>query len=149
MTESFVYDDPEVEIPVSIRGVAYVLKEASGDAAAKYRNACLRATRVGKDGKFSAVDGIADVEPLLVSLCLFTQEGKRVSDSVVRGFPSKAVKALFDKAKEISGLNEVSNKDTIESLTKQRDVIEGKLHKLQQVDTASGNLSEPTTNGLE
>jgi hypothetical protein len=109
------------EVPVVIGSVRYVLREASEDAACKFRNALLRCTRPGPDGRPTTYDGVADTEPLLVSLCLYAaDEGGRVRPdrdgrpdprhlvplATVRSWPARVVKALAAKAQEISGLGE-------------------------------------------
>lgn len=58
------FDDLQpVSVTFSYRKKQYVLKEASEDAAAKYRNAQLRATKMS-DGKVTGVDGMADCAAL-------------------------------------------------------------------------------------
>jgi hypothetical protein len=52
------------------------------------------------------VVGLANVEPLLVSLCLFRENGAPVLLATVRSWPARVVKSLFEKAKEISDLGE-------------------------------------------
>ncbi len=109
------FDLTATEVPVTIDGEDYVLREASGDTACRYQNAqvaCMRMT----DGQVSKVTAIADTQPLLVSLCLVKLVQKPDSDepelrrpvpiSTVRGWPSRVVKDLFERAKEISGLEE-------------------------------------------
>lgn len=123
------------EVSVRIKKKDYVLREASGDASCKYRNAMLKSTRLGPDGKPVQIDGMADTEPLLVALCLFEkrpQEGggaKEVPVSVqeVRAWPGWLVKRLFDKAKEISNLDEKEGRAEIQSKI---DKLGEKLAKL-------------------
>lgn len=100
-----------IEIPVNISGEKYFLREASGEAACNYRNAVLKCTKLGPEGKPSSMEGIASVEPLLVSLCLVDSEGKRVPESLVKSWPSRVVKVLYDKAKEISELDDDTDED--------------------------------------
>lgn len=99
-------DLEEVTIPVHVKGEAYTLREASGRAAGKYRNACLECTTIGPDGKPTGFHNVADVEPLLVSLCLFDENGRNVPQARIEQWPSRVQKALFNKAKEISDLDE-------------------------------------------
>lgn len=103
--------DP-IEIEVKIDGEIYKIKEASGDAACKYRNAMLACTTLGPDGKPTNIEGMADVEPLLVSLCLYNSAGKRVNVHQIRGWPSRIQKALFEQAKNVSELD--ADEDTDE-----------------------------------
>jgi len=95
-----------IEKPVVVAGKAYTLREATGDASCKYRNAVLKCTRIGPDGTATALDNLADVEPLLVSLCLVDDQGHHVHQSIIRSWPSRVVKKLFEVAKNISELGE-------------------------------------------
>jgi len=99
-----------IELPVKIAGKEYVLKEASGDVAVTYRDALLACTTLGDNFKPSKIEGMASTEALLVSLCLFQVgvEGKQtpVSETVIRSWPNKIIKPLYNKAKEISELDE-------------------------------------------
>ena len=106
------FDDlTPIEIPVSIGGKKFLLREATEDAAVKYRNKLAAAGRM-VDGKVVGIGDIADAEPLLVSLCLLElyevngpdglpqQRERPVLLSTVRGWPAKVVKAIFDKCME-------------------------------------------------
>lgn len=85
----------------------YELREANGDVACRWRNAILQRTTLGPDGKPSSLGAIADTEPILVSLCLFEAGTNRnVPVGTIRQWPSKVQKALFEKAKEISELDD-------------------------------------------
>jgi len=119
-----------IEIPITIGGEDYVLREASGDAGCKYRNALLACTTL-TDGKPSRIEGMADVEPLLVSLCLFTQGGRPVTVPKVRSWPSRVVKALFEKIKEISDLDE-------EEEDEEGNRVENPTQEIEPIDSADG-----------
>lgn len=97
-----------VELPVKYKGNSYILREADERAARAYRNALLSCMTLGPDGKPQTLKNLADVEPLLVSLCLFDARGKLVPKAIIETWPSRMVKKLFDKAKAISDLNEES-----------------------------------------
>ena len=101
-------DIQPVEVPVNVGEKHYVLKEASGAAAVSYRNAMLRCTTLGADGRATKVDGMAETEPYLVSLCLFTTDNpsRPVHINVIKSWPSRVQRRLFEKAKEISDLDE-------------------------------------------
>jgi hypothetical protein len=107
------------EVPVSYGGRHFILREASGDAAARYRNALLKSTKL-TDGKVSSMEGMADVEPLLVSLCLWeinpagagVKEGP-VSLGFIRSMPARIVKALFEKVKVMSDLAETPDESPL------------------------------------
>tara|TARA_R110002020_G_scaffold376130_3_gene587310 strand:+ start:29126 stop:29548 length:423 start_codon:yes stop_codon:yes gene_type:complete len=111
--EALVFTDELIEIPVTIGEKKYTLKEASGDTVVRYKNAITRATTF-KDGKLSSVSNINDSEPLLVSLCLFQENGLPVSLTLVRSFKNSTLEVLFDKAKEISNLDQADEEDKCE-----------------------------------
>ncbi len=113
--EEMNFDLEVVSIPVTIGGEKYELREASGDAACKWRNAILSKAKLGPDGKPQTVGSIADTEPLLVSLCLFNESGKNVSLSVVRSWPARIQKALFNKIKDISDLDEDEQSEPVKN----------------------------------
>lgn len=101
-----------IEVPVKIAGKDYILREASGGAAEKYRDASI-AGMTFTDGKLTRVEGLAGVESLLVSLCLFNDKGLPVPLSLIRSWPSRVQKRLFERAKKISDLNESKIQDQI------------------------------------
>jgi hypothetical protein len=124
------FDDlSPVEVPVSVRGKRYTLREATGDAACKWRNAQLAATELGPDGKVMRVKGLADLEPMLVSLCLFDEQGKPVPAATVREWPARVIKAVYDECKRISQLDEAA--ETADDLKKQRDELDKRIAKLE------------------
>lgn len=123
-----------IEIPVKIGSKSYVLREASGDVACRYRNKLLQSTRFS-DGKPSSIEGMADAEPLLISLCLWEKyddkgatKERPVLLQEVRSWPSKIQKKLFDTAKRISELDE---EETEESLLKIMRDTQKKLNELR------------------
>jgi len=107
MTEPMRFETFELHTePVYIGDTVYTLKEATIGVAAKYRNALLDCATLGPDGKPSKFSGMADVEPLLVSLCLFDVDGNEVPLATVNQWPSRIVKQLFNRVKEVSDLDE-------------------------------------------
>lgn len=110
MSDGMVFDLSVTEIPVKIGDVEYTLKEASGDASIKYRNMVMGRVKM-LDGKPSQMDNLADSEPFLVHLCLFDSEGKNVPINIIRSWPARIQKSLFEKAKEISQLDEEDEDD--------------------------------------
>ena len=127
-----VYTDPGIEVPVDYRGKKYVLKQATGDAAAKWRNAVAKCAKFGKDGSPAGVVGIGDTEPFLVSLCLFhtVPVDSPVTEQEVRGFASPFLRQLFDRAKKISSLNEVEQ--SLDGLKKQREELDARIKELEE-----------------
>lgn len=123
-----------IEVPVTIAGKKYVLREASEATAAVYRNASIAGAKL-EDGKLSEMPkNLGGIQSLLVSRCLLacdTETGEAVnpvSREIINDWPSRIVKPLFEKAKEISELDE---DEDLESLTKQRDKLNEQIGKLE------------------
>ncbi len=141
MSELIFDDLAPVSVPVTIGKKKCLLREASGDAACQYRNLLTAAARMN-DGKVVGMHGVADAEPLLVSLCLFElydlkgeQKERRFLLSEIRGWRSSVQRALFDKIKEISpGLDE---KDTPETVRKRLETMERSMADGSETDRAS------------
>lgn len=147
--QSFDFDDLSViEIPVKIKGKRYVLREASGDAAGRYRSASLHGVEIshGEDGErtIRKIESIADVEPLLISRCLYKADGDGVVPLLADGepdpnglvpmetikrWPAKVQKRLFEKAKEISELDE---REDLDSLKKQHARLGKRIARLEE-----------------
>ena len=129
MIEPMVFESLEpIMVPVKIGTEWYALKEASGEAARKYQNALLSGASLGVDGRTSSLeldklalglDKLADIEPLLVSECLFhavydvvanriVSVGTLVGYSVIIEWPGKIISRLYAKVKEISELGTIA-----------------------------------------
>ena len=133
-----------IQIPVRIGGGAYVLQEADEAAAVAYQNAATKAARFNEDGNLTGVDGAADVEPLLVSRCLFDRSpaggvGSPVPLDTIKKWPARIVSKLFEKAKEISQLDTA---ETVEKLEKQIARSQARLVKLK-AEAAKGKGESP------
>lgn len=135
MSEELNYDDLTlVEIPVTIGGKKYVLREADEETAEMFQNAQIKGARVQDGEMISLPTDVAGVQSLLVSRCLYQcdDDGKlfrqSVSRDIVKKWPSRVVKPLFEKAKEISELNEGVD---LESLEKQRRQIDKQIAKIK------------------
>jgi hypothetical protein len=122
-----------IEVPVKIAGRNYVLREATGEAAGKYRAASLRGAEITHDDEtgqrtIKRLESAADVEPLLVSLCLFdVTDGERtVSIETVKAWPARVQRALFEKAKEISQLDEA---DDLAALERQAARLQARIER--------------------
>lgn len=91
-------------------GNHYILREASGDAAVKWRDEVFKST-ILTDGKVSGVKNLASTEPYLVSLCCFKlgPDGTSripMTAAMVRDFPAHVLKRLYNKVVHISKLKE-------------------------------------------
>ena len=133
-----------IEEKVYVGGVEYVLRETSGDAAVKYDNARLNGYEY-QDGKLVRVRGIANLEPLLVSLCLFDGIGNNVPEGKVRSWPARVQGALYARAREISGMNESSQSQ--ESLEKQIEALQQQLAQVKANEARPKNSPSDTTAG--
>jgi len=135
-----------VEIPVPIGPSRYLLREASEGAVVQWRDSQVAKAKFGEEGGLQGIGAIAESEPLLVSLCLYElaaaadrttrpvyrhdevfgyfrckingdpEPRHLVPLTTVRGWPARIIKPLFEKLKEISGLDE---KDSPQLLRKQ------------------------------
>lgn len=113
----------EVIYPFTKGKVNYILREASGEAVARYRNAMGKAIKLGPEGKPVSIDGLADAEFLLVSLCVFVGEVS-VSISLIKSWPYRIQKVLLEKIHEISPIND---KETPDAINKQIEALQAKL----------------------
>lgn len=96
------------KVSYHLDGKTYVLKEATAETVCRWRNALLQTARF-VDGKQNGFDGTADIDLLLVSLCLFEQTDKgetAVSMATLRAWPYRIQKVLLDKARAISCLED-------------------------------------------
>lgn len=141
-----------ITIPVTnLFGKNYVLKEASAEAAVKYRNILARAARMTPDGKAMMMDNFAQAETALVSMCLFEEyedpkTGKKerpVPEQIISKWPSRIQKALYARIVEISDLTEEG--ETLEALEKRLADTQAKIAKLRGSDEALKNGHEAMT----
>jgi len=131
------------EEPVTIKtrdGVFhYVLTEATEDIAVAYRNLVIGSMSMGPEGKPQTVKGIADGEPFLVAGCLRNAEtGGPVSEVTIRSWPSKVVKALFNKAQEISGLQD---RDDVADLKRRLAIAEKAEEEAKNPNGLNGTMN--------
>jgi hypothetical protein len=141
--DPIVFDSCDlIEVPVAIGKVSYKLREASGGDAIKWRNFFTRQTRINEEGKLAGLGDMADGEALLVSMCLYEVlaagelANQPVPITTVRAFPSRMLKVLFARCKEISELDEV---DTEDALVEEIAKLTAKLEKLKGDKTPAKN----------
>lgn len=145
--QPLVFDNIDLrEVPVTIAGQAYVLKAADGDVACQYKNMAASLYRLNQDTKETVIKGAGDLEPFLVSLCLYKviseSEKQKVHITHVKKLPPPVIKKLFDTAKKIGGLDEDVS---LEALKKQKAEIEKQIAE-KEADLAKNGQS-PTTDG--
>jgi hypothetical protein len=124
------------EIPVTYQGIKYVLVEATTDAGARWRNELMRSTKLSAEGKPLFIDGMANADPFLVSLCLFevTPQGKVSMEkklSTIRKWPDRITMKLAKVVKQISNLSEGGD-ETEEGIQKQMKELASKLKKVRE-----------------
>ena len=140
MDELLDFDITPKEVSVRIGGELYVLKEATGDSACKWQNKAVNATKLGPDGKPVAVGNIADIEPYLLSLCLFpvskagTVADKAVPEAIIRQWPSHVTSRLYEKVLVMSGLRKEKSKA---DLVRELEEIQQKLEVIDTEQEAS------------
>lgn len=98
--------------PVTLEGRTYTLWEASADAGVKYRDGIAKRVRI-KDGKPSGLEGHADLEAPLIAACLKDPDGKLVPEATIKAWPHRVQRAIFNKLKEMSQLEEDPSKNSL------------------------------------
>jgi hypothetical protein len=127
------------ETPVKIAGKDYVLREANGEAARKFRNAVIKAARFNAEGKAERLEGAADAELVLINECLVDASGRKTPIAVLAGWPNRVLRALFQEAKRLSDLDEPES-----SLADQEKDLAEKLERVRQKREAEGKPTDPT-----
>lgn len=94
------------EVPVTYQDTKYTLREADGQASKLYRNKALTCIKYNEKTGVRETKDLGDLVPYLVHLCLYDTEGKRVPEATIMKWPSRIVQKLYDKAKQISHLDE-------------------------------------------
>ena len=134
MSEIRFDDITPIEEKVYVGGVTYLLRETSGDASIRYENARMDRLTRNEEGKITGTRDLADLTPLLVSLCLFKEDGSSVGEATIRSWPSRVQEALVSRAREISGMN-----DTVESLEKQIAILQKQLTRVKEQEADAKN----------
>lgn len=153
-----------VGVRYTIGGKRYVLRECPEGDTCSWRSFQAKMARFNEDGKFAGVGNIADSQPLLVSFCLFLADQRtgelvltdgnpplpdlahRVSLATIRSWPTRIVGPLFDKAKEISGLDE---RETDEVLWKRlRDTATKLVRSHDAAPESAGRIASDAFDAL-
>lgn len=152
--DPIVFDDiTPLEVEVRVGKLDFVLREASGEAAVKYTNAKLKRLTLGSDGKPSTFQGMGDLEPYLVSLCLFTAKRERpelnnqpLHEVEIRSWPHKVQKKLFEVAKQISEIDQDQSKEDLEKIVAD---AQKRLAELEAGDSKAKNEQSDGTGGSD
>ena len=111
-----VFETTLKEVPVTVDGKSYILRELDGRQKGKYLNKMGGRIVLNSKGEVSSFKDYAGLESTLLSLCLYGEDGKLVPPSIMdgtpdtTGWPSTVLGKLFDAAQDLSGLNEESRK---------------------------------------
>jgi hypothetical protein len=134
MSEIRFDDITPIEVEVFVGKEKYILRETSGAARVIYDNARLACYEY-QEGKLVKVHDMANIEVLLVSLCLFMGDGVTpVSEISIKVWPGRVYKALYEKAREISGMSE-----TPENLEEQIKLLQKQLSEYRDKDDTLKN----------
>lgn len=160
MSETVVEDLGSLDIiekPVTIGGKDYIIREADGDTAAKFRGMQISHLKL-TDGKASGINpGMSESELFLVSKTLYRKVPEATKEnpnavptlvplSVIRLWPDRITGRAFEIAQEISGLKTAETK---ESLLKQRAEIDKKLAEIAAKEEAGKDGEDDTKNSSE
>lgn len=149
-TSPIVHDDLEpITIEVKFRGQDYLLREADEKASVKINNARIAAARF-EDGELSRVEKAAEVATLALSLCLVKVDapGKYspVDLSTLNAWPARFTKRLYDKAMEISGMDDKKTITQIDKeiarLQKKRTALVKELHAPKDMPPSTEVISD-------
>lgn len=117
MEEVLDYNDLQPKrISVKYAKCQYWLNEASGGASVAYRNARMACHVRNGQGDLIGFKNLADLEPLLISLCLTDAQNKPVPIATISSWPASLTGDLFEKAKAISELDEEDSSEKLELL---------------------------------
>ena len=97
-----------VKIPIGGEVHEYTMVLLSGAGSTVYENYRTNAIKFDKEGKPSGFENLAEMAPLLVSLCLTRPDGQVVTVEEVKTFPAKVLKALHETAKDINDLGKTT-----------------------------------------
>ncbi len=118
---------PRVVTIKNLFGHNYTLREATGDAEIKFRDAVLACTQV-VDDKVLRTTGVEETTLLLLSLCLYDENNQLVPAETIRTWPARVKDTLIDRVKEIS---EIDQPDVI-FLEKHIAKMQEKLARLKE-----------------
>jgi len=99
--------DVELEHPETGKVEKYILKEMDGTARDHYLS--FVGTRMAASDDQKSLQNFDGIQANLLHACIFRIDGDkqvRVPVGTIQKFPSRVLAALFDKAKEISGMDD-------------------------------------------
>lgn len=117
MSEPLVFDLDRIEESVTLKlkgeEQKYVLRELIGKERDEYLTSLFARMKTGNDGK-STLNNAMGLQASLVSKALThangSLQGSPVDIETINSWPARIVKSLFERAKEISGLDDEAEK---------------------------------------
>lgn len=111
LNESFDFDDIQQAVKeVKYEGKVYTLREPMSDAVTKWKNAQMEGM-VFENGKPKGARGLASIEPLLISMCLFDDKDKPVSLTALSTWSTKVTRKLYAWLLEVGELKDTTTPD--------------------------------------
>lgn len=97
------------EIPVTIDGILYRIREMTGSELSTWRNLDSGSISVDEDGR-ATISGLSmrDPEVELLSACLYDEQGSRVPPATIRKWSATALQTLYREAQKLNGLTRES-----------------------------------------
>lgn len=151
--ETLDFDDYEARpVPVRFRGKDYLLREAPAGVAAAHHNFVLKHSRI-VDGRLVPSEGSADAQSLLVAGCLVQLAPQKdgtvkecpVIQAEVKGWPDRVVKTLYDRAKDLSRMEEEVGPEALErqaaDLSQRAAALRAAGDPAKNVPAATGSTS--------
>jgi hypothetical protein len=135
------------EVKVKVGGLRHVLREATEDAVVRWRDSQVSSAKFNEEGKFAGIGAVAGSEPLLVSLCLFQllddgNVGPNVAVAVIRSWPARVVKQMFDWVKTASDLDDETEEQLVKTLEKTKAALDkvrkGKIEEQAKNEPGAG-----------
>jgi hypothetical protein len=103
------FDAEELQVPFRYRSKDYVLREATGEEVALYRNKARELLNAGE----AQIDPtqLSETEFFLLSCCVYERNGKadrKLTVEEVRGLPHRMSQRLYKEAVRVNGLDKAS-----------------------------------------
>ena len=89
----------------------FILRELIGKQRNKYMNKMTDRIRISPQGKVLGMKNFDGMQADLLSKCLYNDQDELVSVEEIEELPASTQQALFQKAQELSGLNQEQDED--------------------------------------
>ena len=138
-----VVEGIKVYDPVTRAVEEFILNEPSAGDGTEFRTRLQQAYKNDEDGNLIHL-GNADAEAMLVARCLRHADGRPVSETKVKGWPDRVLRALYAKVEEISDIGQPMTEEQVVKAIKR---LQKRLDKLRASSNgqAPKNSPEATT----